>query len=76
MKKMPEEWPYEPKDEQYIKDLEVNVEKLKTQLYDTLLNSNKVVGEIQKLQNQLNACQIENSKLKSQVETLKKSLKD
>jgi chromosome segregation ATPase len=70
---MSEEWPYEPKDEQYIKNLESDVEKLKTQLYDTLLNSNRVVGEIQKLQNQLNACQIENSKLKSQIESLKKS---
>lgn len=48
------------------------MKKLKTQLYDTLLNSNKVVGEIQKLQNQLNACQIENSKLKLQIDDLKK----
>ncbi len=71
---MSEEWPYEPKDKQYIKNLETDVEKLKTQLYDTLLNSNRVVGEMQKLQNQLNACQIENSKLKSQIETLKKAL--
>ena len=72
MKIMSEEWPYEPKDEQYIKKLELDVKKLKTQLYDTLLNSNKVVGEIQRLQNQLNACQIENSKLKLQIDDLKK----
>jgi hypothetical protein len=70
---MSEEWPYEPKDEQYIKNLELNIKKLKTQLYDTLLNSNKVVGELQKLQNQLNACQLENSKLKLQIDDLKKS---
>ncbi len=69
---MSEEWPYERKDEQYIKKLELDVNKLKTQLYDTLLNSNKVVGEIQKLQNQLNACQIENSKLKMQIDELTK----
>ncbi len=72
---MSEEWPYEPKNEQDIKKLELDVKKLKTQLYDTLLNSNKVVGEFQKLQNQLNACQIENSKLKLQIDDLKKSLK-
>jgi len=72
MKVMSEEWPYERKDEQYIKKLELDVNKLKTQLYDTLLNSNKVVGEIQKLQNQLNACQIENSKLKMQIDELTK----
>ena len=34
-KNLSEEWPYEPKDEQYIKNLEVDVKKLKTQLYDT-----------------------------------------
>lgn len=72
---MSEEWPYEPKDEQYIKNLEIDVKKLKTQLYDTLLNSNKVVGEIQKLQNQLNACQIEKSKLELQIDELKKTQK-
>ena len=74
-KNLSEEWPYEPKDEQYIKNLEVDVKKLKTQLYDTLLNSNKVVGELQKLQTQLNACQIEKAKLKLQIEELKESLK-
>ena len=51
------------------------MKKLKTPLYDTLLNSNKVVGEIQKLQNQLNACQIEKSKLELQIDELKKSIK-
>ena len=69
---MSEEWPYEPKDEQYVKKIELDVKKLKTQLYDTLLNSNKIVGELQKIQNELNACQIENSKLKLQIEELQK----
>ena len=68
---MSEEWPYEPKKDLMIKTLEKDLNKIKTQLYQTLLNANKTVVEIQKLSDELNKCQMENSKLKSEIENLK-----
>lgn len=63
---MSESWPYEPK----VEILEKELEKVKNQLYQTLINASKTVNQMQKLQEQLNTCQNENFKLKSQVEDL------
>ena len=67
---MSEEWPYEPKKDLKIKTLEKDINKIKTQLYQTLLNANKTVVEMQKLTDELNKCQIKNSKLESEIEAL------
>jgi hypothetical protein len=69
---MTEEWPYVSDKDQYVKTLEKDLKKVKSQLYQTLLNANKTVNQNQKLQDQLNQCQNENSKLKSQLEILNK----
>ena len=53
-------------------NLEKDLKKIKSQLYQTLINANKTVNKIQKLQDQLNQCQIENAKLKLQIEDLTK----
>ncbi|MHA1932383.1 MAG: hypothetical protein ACW96X_07565 [Promethearchaeota archaeon] len=70
---MSEEWPYVSNKDQYVKTLEKDVKKIKNQLYQTLLNANKTVIQNQKLQEDLNHCQQENSKLKTQVNELKSS---
>ncbi len=69
---MVEEWPYVTDKDQYVMGLEKDLKKTKSQLYQTLINSNKVVNEFQELQDQLNRCQIENTKLKRQIEDLTK----
>ena len=71
---MTEEWPYVSNKDQYVKGLEKELKKVKSQLYQTLLNANKTVNQNQSLQEQLNQCQIENSKLKSQLENLTKNV--
>jgi len=71
---MTEEWPYVSDKDQYVKTLEKDLKKVKSQLYQTLLNANKTVIQSQKLQEQLNQCQTENSKLKSQIEDLTKKV--
>jgi len=68
---MSEEWPYVSNKDQYVQTLEKDVKKIKNQLYQTLLNANKTVNQNQKLQDKLNQCQLENSKLKTQVKELK-----
>ncbi len=65
-RKMSENWPYESREKLLEKDLE----KIKNQLLQTLLNSNEVVLELQRTQDQLNQCKIENAKLKSQIDEL------
>jgi len=72
---MIEEWPYVSDKDQYVKTLEKDLKKAKNQLYQTLLNANKTVIENQKLQEQLNLCQAENSKLKSHINDLNKKIK-
>ena len=67
---MTENWPYEPK----VEVLEKELEKVKNQLYQTLINANRTVNEMQKLQEQINTCQNENVKLKSQIEELNKKI--
>jgi len=67
---MTEEWPYVSDKDQYVKTLEKDLKKIKSQLYQTLLNANKTVIQNQKLQEQLNQYQIENSKLKTQIKDL------
>jgi len=67
-----EEWPYVSNKDQYVMNLEKDLKKIKSQLYQTLINANKTVNQIQKLQDQLNQCQIENAKLKLQIEDLTK----
>lgn len=67
---MTENWPYEPK----VEVLEKELEKVKNQLYQTLINANRTVNEMQKLQEQINTCQNENSKLKSQIDVLNKKI--
>jgi len=67
-----EEWPYVSNKDQYVMNLEKDLKKIKSQLYQTLINANKTVNQIQKLQDQLNQCQIENTKLKLQIEDLTK----
>ncbi|MBA7679954.1 MAG: hypothetical protein CEE43_02585 [Promethearchaeota archaeon Loki_b32] len=69
---MTEEWPYVSDKDQYVKTLEKDLKKIKSQLYQTLLNANKTVIQNQKLQEQLNQYQIENSKLKTQIKDLTK----
>lgn len=69
---MTEEWPYVSNKDQYVMNLEKDLKKIKSQLYQTLINANKTVNKIQKLQDQLNQCQIENAKLKLQIEDLTK----
>ena len=65
------DWPYVSNKDQYVQTLEKDVKKIKNQLYQTLLNANKTVNQNQKLQDKLNQCQLENSKLKTQVKELK-----
>lgn len=72
---MIEEWPYVSDKDQYVKTLEKDLKKAKNQLYQTLLNANKTVIQNQKLQEQLNQCQAENSKLKSHINDLNKKIK-
>ncbi|TKJ26645.1 MAG: hypothetical protein CEE42_04695 [Promethearchaeota archaeon Loki_b31] len=72
---MAEEWPYVSDKDQYVKTLEKDLKKAKNQLYQTLLNANKTVIQNQKLQEQLNQCQAENSKLKSHIDNLNKKIK-
>ena len=72
---MTEEWPYVSNKDQYVMNLEKDLKKIKSQLYQTLINANKTVNQIQKLQDQLNQCQIENTKLKLQIEDLTKWIK-
>ncbi len=67
---MTEEWPYVSNKDQYVMNLEKDLKKIKSQLYQTLINANKTVNQNQKLQDQLNQCQIENAKLKLQIEDL------
>ena len=69
---MTEEWPYVSNKDKYVMNLEKDLKKIKSQLYQTLINANKTVNKIQKLQDQLNQCQIENAKLKLQIEDLTK----
>ncbi len=69
---MVEEWPYVSNKDQYVMDLEKDLKKTKSQLYQTLINANKTVNEIQELQEQMNRCKIENAKLKRQIEDLTK----
>ena len=71
---MTEEWPYVSDKDQYVMNLEKDVKKVKSQLYQTLINANKTVNKIQKLQDQLNQCQSENAKLKLQIEQLNKQI--
>lgn len=73
---MSENWPYVQKNDRskYTKDLEKEYNKVKEQLVHTLLNANKTVIEIQKVQNELNDCHLENSKLKSQIADLEKEI--
>ena len=74
---MSENWPYVPKTDQdkNTKDLEREYNKVKEQLVQTLLNANKTVIQMQKLQAELNECHLENSKLKSRIDQLEKDLK-
>ena len=69
---MAEEWPYVSNKDQYVMGLEKDLKKTKSQLYQTLINANKTVNQIQELQDQLNRCKIENTKLKRQIEDLDK----
>lgn len=69
---MKNEWPYVSDQDQYVMNLEKDLKKIKTQLYQTLINANETVNQMQKLQDQLNQCQIENSKLKLKIEELTK----
>ena len=69
---MTEEWPYVSDKDQYVKTLEKDLKKVKSQLYQTLINANKTVIQNQNLQEQLNQCQTENAKLKSQIKDLSK----
>ncbi|MFX1569659.1 MAG: hypothetical protein ACFFCV_14965 [Promethearchaeota archaeon] len=69
---MAEEWPYVSDKDQYVMNLEKDLKKVKSQLYHTLINANKTVNKIQKLQDQLNQCQSENMKLRLQIEQLSK----
>jgi len=71
---MIEEWPYVSDKDQYVKTLEKDLKKVKSQLYQTLLNANKTVIQNQSLQEQLNQCHTENSKLKLHIENLSKKL--
>lgn len=73
---MSENWPYVRKTDQskYTKDLEKEYNKVKEQLVQTLLNANKTVIQIQKVQNELNDCHLENSKLKSRIVDLEKEI--
>ncbi|OLS15441.1 MAG: hypothetical protein RBG13Loki_0932 [Promethearchaeota archaeon CR_4] len=65
---MSENWPYESREKLLEKDLE----KIKNQLLQTLLNSNQVVLELQGVQEQLNKYKIENESLKTQIRELNK----
>ena len=69
---MAEEWPYVSNKDQYVMNLEKDLKKTKSQLYQTLINANKTVNEIQEVQEKLNRCQLENAKLKHQIEDLSK----
>jgi len=69
---MTEEWPYVSNKDQYVMDLEKDLKKTRSQLYQTLINANKTVNEIQELQEQFNRCKSENTKLKRQIEDLTK----
>ncbi len=63
---MVENWPYESREKLLEKDLE----KLKNQYMQTLLNSNQVILELQSVQEQLTSVKAENAKLKTQVHKL------
>jgi len=69
---MSEGWPYVSDKDQYVMNLEKDLKKIKTQLYQTLINANETVNQMQRLQDQLNQCQVENDKLKLQIEELTK----
>lgn len=64
---MSEEWPYVSNKDQYVTTLEKDLKKIKNQLYQTLLNANKTVIQNQELQDKLNQCELENSKLKQKL---------
>ncbi len=63
---MTENWPYESREKLLEKDLE----KLKTQYLQTLLNSNQVILELQSVQEHFTSVKAENEKLKTQVREL------
>ncbi len=67
---MAENWPYESREKLLEKDLE----KLKNQYLQTLLNSNQVILELQSVQEQLTATKNENQKLKMQVRDLSETI--
>ncbi len=67
---MAENWPYESREKLLEKDLE----KLKNQYMQTLLNSNQVILEVQSMQEQLTSVKVENVKLKTQVRELKETI--
>ncbi len=67
---MAENWPYESREKLLEKDLE----KLKNQYMQTLLNSNQVILELQSLQDQLTSVKAENAKLKTQVRELNETI--
>ncbi len=67
---MAENWPYESRE----KLLENDLEKLKTQYMQTLLNSNQLILELQSLQEQLTSIKAENANLKTQVRELNKTI--
>ena len=67
---MSKEWPYESK----VENLEKELKKVKHQLFQTLINANKTVNKMQELQDKLNKCEIENSKLKSQIVELNRKI--
>ncbi len=63
---MTENWPYESREKLLEKDLE----KLKTQYLQTLLNSNQVILELQSVQEHFTSVKAENEILKTQVREL------
>ncbi len=67
---MAENWPCESREKLLEKDLE----KLKNQYLQTLLNTNQVILELLSVQEQLTAVKHENVKLKAQVRELNKTL--
>ncbi len=68
---MAEYWPYESREKLLEKDLE----KLKIQYMQTLLNSNQVILDLQGVQEQLTSVKTENVKLKAQVRELNEMIK-
>lgn len=68
---MAEYWPYESREKLLEKDLE----KLKNQYMQTLLNSNQVILDLQGVQEQLTSVKTENVKLKAQVRELNEMIK-